>query len=153
MNIEAIVQRCSVKKVFLGFNKIHRKAYVSEFLFQQNCRPETLQKKRHWHKCFLINFVKFLNNCGGCFCEYWDLDSKSPYLIQMLENTDQKNYTNTFHAVFYFLPKCKGGFRTHSFQLFSPKSVIYWVVNMPPKCSYNWSPNLQLFKLVYDGDL
>ena len=39
---EAVVQRCSIKKVFLEI------------------RPATLLKKRLWHKCFPVNFAKFL---------------------------------------------------------------------------------------------
>ena len=37
-------------------------------------RPATLLKKRLWHKCFPVNFAKFLrtpflqNISGGCFC-------------------------------------------------------------------------------------
>ena len=55
---EAVVQRCSVKKVFLKVAGL---------------RPATLLKKRLWHKCFPVNFVKFLripflqNTSGGCF--------------------------------------------------------------------------------------
>ena len=41
---EAVVQSCSVKKVFL------------EILL----RPATLSKKRLWHRCFPVNFAKFL---------------------------------------------------------------------------------------------
>ena len=37
---EAVVRRCSVKKVSL--------------------RPATLLKKRLWHRCFPVNFAKFL---------------------------------------------------------------------------------------------
>ena len=37
-------------------------------------RPATLLKKRLWHKCFPVNFAKFLKTLflqktsGGCFC-------------------------------------------------------------------------------------
>ena len=46
---EAVSQTCSVKEVFLEIHKIHRKKPV----------PESL-KKRSWHRCFPVNFVKFL---------------------------------------------------------------------------------------------
>ena len=48
-------RRCSVRKVCL--------------------RPATLLKKRLWHRCFPVNFAKFLrtpflqNTSGGCFCK------------------------------------------------------------------------------------
>ena len=50
---EVVVQRCSVKKVYLKFREIHRKTPVPESLFK------TLLKKRLWHRCFPMNFVKF----------------------------------------------------------------------------------------------
>ena len=60
---EAVVQRCSVKKVFL---KISQK---------NTCTRVSLLKKRLWHRCFSVNFAKlsrapFLIErlCGGCFC-------------------------------------------------------------------------------------
>ena len=60
--IEAIVQRCSVKRCSYKFRKIHRKTPVpqSEENTSDRPRPATLLKKRLWHKCFLVNFVKFL---------------------------------------------------------------------------------------------
>ena len=33
---------------------------MPESLFEQSCRPGTLLKRRLWHKCFQVNFVKFL---------------------------------------------------------------------------------------------
>ena len=45
---EAVAQRCSQK-----FRKIHRKAPVPEF-------SATLLKKGLWHRCFLVNFAKFI---------------------------------------------------------------------------------------------
>ena len=52
----------SVKKVFLEFRKIHRKTPVPESLFNKvaGLRPATLLKKRLWHRCFPVNFAKFL---------------------------------------------------------------------------------------------
>ena len=53
--IEAVVQRCSVKKgVLKNFTK---------FTGKHLCRASGLQlyfKKRLWHRCFPANFVKFL---------------------------------------------------------------------------------------------
>ena len=53
--MEAFVQCCSVKKCSQKFDKIHRKTPVPESL-----RPATLLKKRLWHRCFPVSFVKFL---------------------------------------------------------------------------------------------
>ena len=45
---------CSVKQVFAKFAKFTRKHLY------QSLRPATLLKKRLWHRCFSVNFVKFL---------------------------------------------------------------------------------------------
>ena len=73
---EAVVRRCSVENLFLE---------ISQNLQENNCarasflekrlglRPATLLKKRLWHRCFPVNFVKLLralflqNTSGGCF--------------------------------------------------------------------------------------
>ena len=65
-NSEAVVQRCSVKKVFLEISQNS----------QENTCACTLLKKRLWHRCFPVNFAKFLRTpfiiehlwCG-CFCK------------------------------------------------------------------------------------
>ena len=56
---EAISSRCSVKKMFLK---------ISQNSQENNCArafslikfSTTLSKKRDWHKCFPLNFAKFL---------------------------------------------------------------------------------------------
>ena len=50
-------------------------------LMNRSSRPEpaTLLKKRLWHRCFPVNFAKFLrtpflqNTSGGCFCMNIDI--------------------------------------------------------------------------------
>ena len=62
-NSEAVARRCSIKKVFL------------EIL--QNSQENTCArvKKSLWHRCFPVNFAKFLStpflqsSSGGCFCK------------------------------------------------------------------------------------
>ena len=67
------------------FRKFHRKTPVLESLYDKVARvllkltlihdPATLLKKRLWHRCFPVNFAKFLGTIfyrtptGGCFCE------------------------------------------------------------------------------------
>ena len=53
---------CSVKKIFLEISQIHKKAPVPESFFNKvaGLRPTTLLKKRLWHRCFPVNFAKFL---------------------------------------------------------------------------------------------
>ena len=62
-NLRSSHQRCSVRKgVLRNFTKFPRKHLCqSLFLIKlQNSRPATLLKKRLWHKCFPVNFVRFL---------------------------------------------------------------------------------------------
>ena len=59
---EAVVQRCSVKKIFLKISQNSPEntfARVS-FLIKLQAAPVTLLKKRHWRRCFPVNFAKFL---------------------------------------------------------------------------------------------
>ena len=60
---EAVVQRCSIKKgVLSNFTKFTGKHLCQSLVFNKvaGLRPATLLKKRLWHRCFLVNFVKFL---------------------------------------------------------------------------------------------
>ena len=74
--IEAVVQRCSVKKVFLEIpqNSQENSCARVSFLINLQARPATLLKKRLWHRRFSVNFLEFLrtpflwNTSGGCFC-------------------------------------------------------------------------------------
>ena len=59
---KAVVQRCSVKKVFLKVsqNSQENNCVRVSFLIELQAGPATLLKKRHWHRCFPVNFAKFL---------------------------------------------------------------------------------------------
>ena len=66
---EAVAQGCSVKKMFLETSQNSQ-----ENTCECEClRPATLLKKRLWHSCFPVNFMKFLitfflySTSGGCF--------------------------------------------------------------------------------------
>ena len=48
-------QRCSVRKVFLEISQNSQENTCA------SARPETLLKKRLSHRCFHVNFVKFLS--------------------------------------------------------------------------------------------
>ena len=50
------------KKLFLKFHKIHRKTPVPGSLFNKvaGLRIVTLLKNRLWHRCFSVNFTKFI---------------------------------------------------------------------------------------------
>ena len=60
---EAVARRCSVKKgVRRNFTKFTGKHLCQSFFFNKvaGVRLVTLLKKRLWHRCFPVNFVKFL---------------------------------------------------------------------------------------------
>ena len=52
--IEAVVQRCSVKKMFLEISQNSQENICSRVSFL------IISKKRLWHRCLPVNFVKFL---------------------------------------------------------------------------------------------
>ena len=57
---EAVVQRCSLKKVF---SEISQHSHLCQGLFfnkVEGLRPAALLKKKLWHRCFPVNFAKFL---------------------------------------------------------------------------------------------
>ena len=56
-------QRCSMKKgVLRKFAKLTGKHLCQSLFFNKvaGLRPATLSKKRPWHRCFPVNFAKFL---------------------------------------------------------------------------------------------
>ena len=60
---EAVVQRCSVEKGFLrNFEKFTGKQLFQSLFFNKVAvrRPAILLKERLWHRCFPVNFAKFL---------------------------------------------------------------------------------------------
>ena len=59
---EAVVQRCSVKKVFLEISQNSQKHLCQSLFFVPvPClRPAALLKKRLLQRCFPVNFAKFL---------------------------------------------------------------------------------------------
>ena len=75
LKTEAGVHSCSVKKVFLEISQNPRENTYARVSLIKLQRTSTLFKKRLWHRCFPVNFTKFLrtpfllNTSGGCFCK------------------------------------------------------------------------------------
>ena len=73
--IEAVTQGCSVKGIFRNFAKFVAKHLCQSDLLNKvaGLWPATLLKKTLWHRCFPMDFAKFLgtsflkNTSGGCF--------------------------------------------------------------------------------------
>ena len=94
--VEAVTQRSSVKKVLL---EILRNSLENASGLQ------LYKKKRLWHWCFPLNFVKFLrtpflqNTSGGCF-----------YSLHLHKRKDLSSYT-WLVIVYYkdFFVKCREG--------------------------------------------
>ena len=72
-SIEAVVQRCSAKKVFLEISQIFTGKRLCQSLFF-----------RLWHRCFPVNFAKFLRKPFYiehlCFWKYLSLNVFLPFL-------------------------------------------------------------------------
>ena len=90
-------QRCSIRKgVLRNFSKFTGKHLCQSLFFNKvaGLRPATLLKKRLWHRCFPVNFEKFLrtpfvqNTSGGCFWKKKDF---------------KKECFNTFYLFMYYL--------------------------------------------------
>ena len=87
--MEAVPKRCSVKKVFLKIlqnsqeNTCDR---VSFFNKVAGLRPATLLKKRLWHRCFPVNFAKFLRTPFLTEHLWWLLLYKCGYIKQLQEH-------------------------------------------------------------------
>ena len=61
-HVKSSHRRCSIKKVVLkNFAKFTEKHLYQSLFFNEvaGLRQATLKKKRHWHRCFPVNFAKF----------------------------------------------------------------------------------------------
>ena len=59
-NTKAVARRCSVKKVFLEISQNSQENTCARDFLNKSCRPATLLQKSLRHRCFLVNFAKFL---------------------------------------------------------------------------------------------
>ena len=96
-------QRCSARiGVFRNFSKFTRKHLCQVFFYKKDAGPEpaTLLKMRLWHRCFPINFAKFLRTpfhrtpLNDCFStiQHFLAEDTSKVL-----NGQQQNKGVTFH--------------------------------------------------------
>ena len=82
---EAAVRRCSVKKVFLKIE----------------LRPTTLLRKRLWHRCFLMNFAKFLRTPLLIEHLWWLLLNQGHWFVK--QKLFVRPEPNICHVLRYFL--------------------------------------------------
>ena len=57
---EAVAQRCSVKNVFLEISQDSLENTCFRISFLTKLQACNFVKKRLWHKCFPVNFARFL---------------------------------------------------------------------------------------------
>ena len=57
---EAVARRCSVEKAFLEISQNSQENTCAGACFSIKLQALTLLKKRLWHRCFPVNFAKFL---------------------------------------------------------------------------------------------
>ena len=104
---EAVARRCSMKKVFhmgvlRNFEKFTGKHVCQDLFFNKAASlcPTTLLKNILWHRCFPLNFAKFLrtlflqNTSSGCFWYVFIFYQKNlmSYLLSVI--TVSPNYYN-----------------------------------------------------------
>ena len=94
---EAVAWRCSVKKILLEILK----ATVPESFLTK--LPATLSKKRLWHKCFPVNFAKFLQNTAPVAASV--ISFKLYSILLILYKTIQDFMTFFIHLYFLIVSK------------------------------------------------
>ena len=81
---KAVDQRCSVKKVFLEFSQNSQEKHLCQSLFN---KVAGLLKRRIEHRCFPVNFAKFLRTPFFIEHLWWLL-----LLLLYFEKVSAKNY-------------------------------------------------------------
>ena len=98
MTIRSSHQSCSVRKVFLRNFAQFRGKHLRQVLFYNKIagrEPATLRKKRLWHRCFPVNFAKFLrtpfsqNTSGRLFLDKQHFLNENP--SKVLNGQQQHN--------------------------------------------------------------
>ena len=107
---EAVVQRCSVQKMFLKISQNPQGNTRARVFFNKlaDLRLATLFKKRLRHRCFQVDFAKFLRTpflqtiCSGCF---WKLFHTTPkkYCMWIQTSWGTKHVLLLFGIEIFFL--------------------------------------------------
>ena len=104
---EAVIQRCSVKKMFLEISQNSQKSICARdsFLIKLQVlglRPVNFLKKSLWHRCFPVKFAKSLrtpflqNTHGGCFWLYnYKLDTNMNTVEYFLGQLSRANLASS----------------------------------------------------------
>ena len=122
---EAVVWRCSVKKVFLE---------ISQNSQENTCaRVSFILKERLWHKCFPVNFAKFLRTRFPFLIEYlwWLLLLTESEICSKLPIRKPKGRHWHFSGVFIL-----------NFEHFAPIALVF-------PLSKSWTSNCRLVNESY----
>ena len=84
-SIEVVVPRCSVKKAFVlrNFAKFTGKHLCQSLFFNKVAR--NFIKKRLWHRCFPVNFAKFLRTTFLTEHPRWLLLNQIKFNVQIIQ--------------------------------------------------------------------
>ena len=131
---EAVVRRCSVKKgVLKNFTKFTGKHLCQSLFFNKvaGLRPATLLKKRLWHRCFPVNFVKFL---------------RTPFYIEHL----WRLLLMIYGIILVTIPYCTIYYSLHQdfFSLYVPNRKVlldFFIVSTIPYFNYSYCYHTVLF--------
>ena len=110
-------QRCSIKEgVLRNFTKFTGKHLCQSLFFNKVAdlrpRPSTLLNKRLWHRCFPVNFVKFLrtpflqNTSGGCFwilikTSFWVDVLVADYIVNLYKVATSKQLSFPYGTIIH----------------------------------------------------
>ena len=103
--MEAVAQACSAEKMLLQISQNSQKNICARVSFSIKLqalgpRSATLLKKRLWHRCFSVNFVKFLRT-PFCIEHLWWLLLK-PQLTNIVNHLGWHSFAFTFKRTAYF---------------------------------------------------
>ena len=131
LSSEKFIQRSSVKKVFLKFLQNSQEKNLSSLFFNK-VAGSTLLKKSLWHRCFPVNFTKFLRTHFFIEHLWWLL------LLVAMPATEMLVCATLFcHSVFTRL------FPANSFFFILLLTVLHLKVNLQPifyEPDYCWFP-------------
>ena len=124
LQVRSSHRKCSMKGVLKNFIKFTGKHLCRSLCFNKvaGLRPATLLKKRLWHRCFLVNFLKILrkpfqqNTSGGCF---WQLIKDSSQTI-----AHQWNFRKLITKAFSFLKNDPEILNVFLLWIFHPKIAM-----------------------------
>ena len=115
--IGAVTQRCSMEKFFLEILQNSQVTLCQSHFFNKVAgpRPATLIKKRLWHRCFPVNFAKYLRTR---FLKKHFWVTTSEYLMHF-------NVMSQIFKIREYTIKEKNNFLKHPTYYIQMKSIIY----------------------------